>query len=145
MITKIAKEYSWEMSHRLPFHKGPCKNIHGHSYKLQVILYGEQNENSMVLDYYDIDKFILPILEKLDHSFVCDKDDDLMIDFLKNNGFKYNILPYLTSSENFVTYFLDLAIPHFSQFTNIYKISMKVYETIDAYAERTVEIVNSSK
>jgi 6-pyruvoyltetrahydropterin/6-carboxytetrahydropterin synthase len=138
MITKIAKEYKWEMSHRLPFHQGPCKNLHGHSYKLFVMLEGEQDKNSMVIDYYDIDSFINPILNKLDHSFICDENDSLMIDFLKNNGFKYHVIPYYTTSENLVTYLLESAVPHFSSFENITQLSIRVYETVDAYAERTV-------
>jgi len=38
---KIAKEFKWEMGHRLPEHFGQCKNIHGHSYKMLVEFEGE--------------------------------------------------------------------------------------------------------
>ena len=38
---KIAKEFRWEMGHRLPEHFGLCKNIHGHSYKMVVEFEGE--------------------------------------------------------------------------------------------------------
>jgi 6-pyruvoyltetrahydropterin/6-carboxytetrahydropterin synthase len=138
MKTTIGKEYKWEMSHRLPFHLGPCKNLHGHSYKMFVILTGEQDKNSMVLDYYDIDSFVKPLLDKLDHSFVCDKDDKLMINFLQENGFKHHIIPNYTTSENLVTYMLDVAIPHFKKFDNILSLTIKLYETEDAFAERTV-------
>ena len=128
------------MSHRLPFHTGPCKNIHGHSYKMFVILEGEPDSNSMVIDYYDIDRFIKPLLDGFDHSFVCDENDDLMISFLKDNGFKYHVIPYLTTSENLVTYMLELAEPHFSSFSNLSSLTIKLYETEDAYAERTIMI-----
>ncbi|MBX3042672.1 MAG: 6-carboxytetrahydropterin synthase [Candidatus Kapabacteria bacterium] len=142
MLTKIGKEYKWEMSHRLPFHDGPCKNIHGHSYKMFVILEGEQDNNSMVLDYYDIDRFVKPLLDKLDHSFICDDKDDLMINFLRDNGFKYHVISYLTTSENLVTYMLDIAKPHFSQFDNLVSLTIRLYETEDAYAERTIQLKN---
>lgn len=140
MKTKIGKEYKWEMSHRLPFHEGPCKNIHGHSYKMFVILEGELNENSMVLDYYDIDRFVNPLIDKFDHSFICDENDSMMIDFLAANGFKYHIVPYVTTSENLVTYLIELAIPHFSKFDNLESLTIKLYETEDAYAERNVSL-----
>ena len=29
MRTTISKQFRWEMGHRLPFHEGLCKNIHG--------------------------------------------------------------------------------------------------------------------
>jgi 6-pyruvoyltetrahydropterin/6-carboxytetrahydropterin synthase len=137
MRTKIGKEYKWEMSHRLPFHNGPCKNIHGHSYKMYLELEGELDSNSMVLDYYDIDRFVQPLLDKLDHSFVCDVNDDLMIDFLRENGFKYHIVDFYTTSENLVTYILELANPHFKAFSNLDKLTIRLYETEDAYAERS--------
>ncbi|MDX9791277.1 MAG: 6-carboxytetrahydropterin synthase [Candidatus Kapaibacterium sp.] len=143
MTTKIGKEYKWEMSHRLPFHEGPCKNIHGHSYKMFLILEGELTENSMVLDYYDIDKFVKPLLEKFDHSFVCDKDDYKMIEFLRDNGFKYHVIDYYTTSENLVTYMLESALPHFKQYRNLTKLTIRLYETEDAYAERSISLTET--
>lgn len=140
MITKIAKEYTWEMSHRLPFHDGPCKNIHGHSYKMIIGLEGELDKNSMVLDYYEIDRIIKPMMNQLDHAFLCDKDDNMMIEFLASNGFKYSIIPYVTTSENIVTYFLDKVKEEFQKFNNLLTLSISVYETIDAYAERKVDL-----
>jgi len=140
MTTKIAKEYHWEMSHRLPFHDGPCKNLHGHSYKLILSLEGVLDKNSMVLDYYEIDRIIRPMMNQLDHAFLCDKDDKMMIDFLENNGFKYSIIPYVTTSENLVTYFLDTIKKDFQKFDNLLTLSITVFETIDAFAERTINL-----
>ena len=51
---RISKEFRWEMGHRLQLHKGLCKNLHGHSYKMEVELTGDVLENGMVLDYYDL-------------------------------------------------------------------------------------------
>lgn len=140
MTTKIAKEYCWEMSHRLPFHDGPCKNLHGHSYKMILALEGELDKNSMVLDYYEIDRIIKPLINQLDHAFLCDKDDKLMIEFLATNGFKYSIIPYVTTSENIVTFFLDSIKEKFQKFDNLHKLTIAVYETIDAYAERSISL-----
>jgi 6-pyruvoyltetrahydropterin/6-carboxytetrahydropterin synthase len=140
MTTIIGKEYKWEMSHRLPFHDGPCKNIHGHTYKLIVELEGELNEYSMVIDYYDVDRIFKPILHRLDHAFLCDSNDLETIEFLKNNGYKYEITNYLTTSENLVSYFLDIASNEFSKFENLYSITIRVYETADAYAQRTIKL-----
>ena len=38
---KIAKEFSFDMAHMLDGHDGKCKNLHGHTYKLQVEVAGE--------------------------------------------------------------------------------------------------------
>jgi 6-pyruvoyltetrahydropterin/6-carboxytetrahydropterin synthase len=140
MITKIAKEFKWEMSHRLTFHDGLCKNIHGHSYKVRVELTGELDENSMVLDYYDLHQIISPITEKLDHSFLCDKDDDLMLNFLKENNFRYVVMEKHTTAENMLEYFFDNTTDKFKKYDNIHKLKIRIYETEDVYAERQIEL-----
>jgi len=85
MKARIAKDFYWEMTHRLPFHKGPCRNIHGHSYRLRVEIEGELDEDGMVLDYYHLKQLLAPVIDSLDHSFAVDENDDLMLDFLKQN------------------------------------------------------------
>ncbi|HRP02316.1 MAG TPA: 6-carboxytetrahydropterin synthase [Candidatus Kapabacteria bacterium] len=140
MRTMVAKEYRWEMSHRLPFHKGPCKNIHGHSYKMIVSVEGNLNSNSMVIDYYDLDNIMKPLIDSLDHSFLCDKDDKLMMEFLASNGFKYFTMPYVTTSENIVTFIIDTIKEEFQKYDNLISLSVAVYETIDAFAKRTINL-----
>lgn len=137
---KIAKEFSWEMSHRLPFHKGPCKNIHGHSYKLRLGLEGETTSEGMILDFYNLELILKPLLESLDHAFVCDKDDDLMINFLKENCFKYYILDDFSTCENLSEFFAKELSSKFESHANVKKLIVRVYETIDSYAETEVEL-----
>ena len=51
---KIAKEFSFDMAHMLDGHDGKCKNLHGHTYKLQVEVSGklvaEGAKRGMVVD-----------------------------------------------------------------------------------------------
>ena len=37
-IVRVTKEFSFEMAHVLGSYDGPCKNVHGHSYRLFVIV-----------------------------------------------------------------------------------------------------------
>ncbi len=136
----IGREYNWEMSHRLAFHKGLCKNIHGHSYKMRIELEGENDKDSMILDYYEIDKIISPILAKFDHSFVCSNDDELMINFLSENNFKYFVIEGYSTAENLVAYITNLVRPRFEKYSNIESILIRVYETFDAFAELKTKI-----
>lgn len=134
---KIGKEYKWEMSHRLPFHKGKCSNLHGHSYRLILELEGDLDENGMVLDFYEIDKIVFPIIEELDHCFAIDKDDALLIDFVKKNNFKYKIMETTTTNENLTNYLSLKFREKFNKFNNIHLFTVRLYETADAYAELT--------
>lgn len=131
---KIAKEFRWEMGHRLPFHNGKCRNLHGHSYKLLVEFEGDLDSTGMVMDYYDVKEIISPIVDNLDHSFLVYKEDKKLIDALENLESKKIIVDYHTTAENICTYFLD-KIKNADLPNNIYKIKVKVFETENTYAE----------
>lgn len=134
-MVRIGKEFIWEMSHRLPFHEGPCKNIHGHSYKMLLELEGEVNLNRMLIDFYDIEKIVRPLIDKFDHAFIVDKEDKLMLNFLVQNGFKYYKISGLSTAEDLALYFLDELKKDFSKFSNLVKLKVRIYETQDAWAE----------
>lgn len=140
MRTKIAKEFHWEMSHRLPFHEGDCKNVHGHSYKLLVEIQGEMNGNWMLLDYYDIKKLVVPLIQKLDHSFICNETDTLLLDFVRKNNFKHFVIKNYTTAENLAQFFLDSLAPDFRNHPNIEILKVRLYETNDAFAEAEMRL-----
>jgi len=141
-MIKIARIYHWEMSHRLPFHQGACKNIHGHSYSMWIEIFGKPDENGVILDFYELDKIVLPVVGQLDHSFICDGNDTVMSAFLQQNEFKHTIIPYPTTCENLSGYIADIFYPELQKFKNIIKFNIRLYETGDAFAE--VEKVLSS-
>lgn len=79
---KVKKEFSFEASHQLRFHDGKCAALHGHSYKLTVVLQyrnlqsiwndatGENNnpQHNMIMDFGRISEVVKPFVEKyLDH------------------------------------------------------------------------------
>jgi len=141
MKTKIAKDFYWEMSHRLPFHKGPCRNIHGHSYKIRVELTGKPDSDGIVLDYYDLKILMLPVIEQLDHAFVVDTNDSVMINFLKENDMKYHIIEKTTTAENLAEYiFSEVRNQITKKYNNISELTIRLFETDDVYAEVQGEI-----
>jgi len=136
---KIAKEFRWEMGHRLPEHFGLCKNIHGHSYKMIVEFEGELDKNQMVIDYYDVEKIINPVIEKLDHSFMVNKNDKDVLEFLEKMNSKKVVVEFLATAENICLYLLD-EIKKCSLPSNISSIKVRVYETQFDYAEETARL-----
>lgn len=131
---KIAKEFKWEMGHRLTFHKGKCKNLHGHSYRCMIELSGYPNPQGMLLDYYDLKNIMDPIIEKLDHSFmVYDKDYEL-IDVLDKLGSNKVVVNFESTAENICIYLLE-EIKKSSLPNNIKGIKVRVLETENTYAE----------
>ena len=136
---KIAKEFRWEMGHRLPEHFGLCKNIHGHSYKMIVEFEGELDKNQMIIDYYDVEKIIKPIIEKLDHSFMVNKKDKIVLEFLEKMNSKKVIVSFNSTAENICSYLLS-EIKKCSLPSNISSVKVRVYETQFDYAEESLRL-----
>jgi 6-pyruvoyltetrahydropterin/6-carboxytetrahydropterin synthase len=136
---KIAKEFRWEMGHRLPEHFGLCKNIHGHSYKMIVEFEGELDENQMVIDYYDVAKIINPVIEELDHAFMVNIDDKVVLEFLEKMNSKKVVVGFNSTAENICNYLLS-EIKKSNLPSNISSIKVRVYETQFDYAEETMRL-----
>lgn len=134
-ITRIAKEFRWEMGHRLPFHEGLCRNIHGHSYSMRVEIEGETEKNGMVMDYYDVKSIVQPIVDQLDHAFLCDENDEIMKEFFLSHPMKTVMVPFFTTAENIALYMLEKVCTAFINQQNIRKVMIRVYETEETYAE----------
>ena len=136
---KIAKEYRWEMGHRLPFHKGLCRNIHGHSYKMIVEITGSLNKHGMVIDFFDLNKIIKPIIDKYDHAFLCWDKDKKLKEFLVNNKMKRVFVDYHSTVENICKDFIEIITRKLQRIKNvsIEEITIKIFETPNAYAEKS--------
>lgn len=139
-MIKLGKDYIWEMSHRLPFHNGWCKNIHGHSYKMRLELVGELDENGMLIDFYDIDKVVKPVINLYDHSMLVDEKDETTLKFLKENDFRYVTINFTSTSENIAIKFVQQFAEEFRKHQNIKELSVRVYETSDAFAEYSLKL-----
>ncbi|GAB5464697.1 MAG: 6-carboxytetrahydropterin synthase QueD [Candidatus Kapaibacteriales bacterium] len=137
---RLGKDFHWEMSHRLPFHNGGCQNVHGHSYKMRVDIIGHTDTNGMVLDFYEIERIVRPYLDQMDHAFTVDQKDKVIIDFLDQHGFKKYVVSENTTAENLAVYFLKEFSPLFAEFENISGLSVRVYETTDAFAEVSADL-----
>jgi len=73
-IVSITKVFTFDSAHSLPNYPGHCKNIHGHTYKLEVTVRGEINPvTGMVIDFYDLKSIVREYaVSKLDHCYIND-------------------------------------------------------------------------
>jgi 6-pyruvoyltetrahydropterin/6-carboxytetrahydropterin synthase len=60
-----------DCAHFLPGH-GKCGRMHGHTYKIEVSIEGEVQENGMVIDFYDLKQGVKEILQEFDHRLLND-------------------------------------------------------------------------
>ncbi|HWN72058.1 MAG TPA: 6-carboxytetrahydropterin synthase, partial [Haliangium sp.] len=72
MIATISKTFTFDAAHRLdrlpPEHK--CHRMHGHTYRVELILSGHVADNGFLLDYADIAEMWAPLHELLDHRIL---------------------------------------------------------------------------
>lgn len=140
-VIRVTKEFPFEMAHVLWNYDGPCKNVHGHSYRLFVTLKGipakdtMNPKNGMVLDFSDLKGIIKrEIIDIFDHSVVLSSD----IDVNKSNQFKELfgntvLVKYQPTCENLVADFAGRIAPYIPG--NIKLHSLRLYETATSYAE----------
>jgi 6-pyruvoyltetrahydropterin/6-carboxytetrahydropterin synthase len=140
-IIRVTKEFSFEMAHALWNYDGPCRNVHGHSYRLFVTLYGKPLEepdnpkNGMVIDFSDLKKIVKKeIVDVFDHSVVVsrhfDKEKKDMFSALFGNTV---LVDYQPTCENLVSDFagrIARLLPG-----GIMLHSLKLFETATSYAE----------
>ncbi|MDH7515242.1 MAG: 6-carboxytetrahydropterin synthase [Bacteroidota bacterium] len=133
-VVRVAKLFRWEMGHRLPSHPGLCSNIHGHSYKLWVEVEGFRDDNGMVIDYADLTSAVLPIIEPLDHAFLCEENDVPVRSFLESRGFKHFLFPCSATAENIVLFLLDRVWDALAGDPRLRSITLRLQETEDTFA-----------
>jgi len=73
MNIELIKTFQFEAAHLLPLlprtHK--CRRLHGHSFKVDIVVAGECDpRQGWLMDYADISAAFKPIWEKLDHRYL---------------------------------------------------------------------------
>jgi 6-pyruvoyltetrahydropterin/6-carboxytetrahydropterin synthase len=73
MKMELRKSFQFEAAHLLPHlpetHK--CRRLHGHSFKVEIVLAGECDAKlGWLMDYAEIKAVFGPIWEKLDHHYL---------------------------------------------------------------------------
>jgi 6-pyruvoyltetrahydropterin/6-carboxytetrahydropterin synthase len=138
MLT-LTKIFHFEMAHAIYGYKGPCSNVHGHSYELHVSVAAEEKFGEyipapgFIIDFKDIKKLVTAsVVEKFDHKLV------LSTAFLGDH-------PSLSSQENLLTWQAEPTAENMLLFvrktlndklppgTQLERL--KLYETKDSYAE----------
>lgn len=140
-IIKITKQFSFEMAHALRNYDGLCRNIHGHSYKMDITLAGQplHDENSpkngMVMDFGDLKRLVNEeVISLLDHALVLNaKTDAQLIEVLKQNYEKIVTVDFQPTTENLLNFIagkIQLRLPE-----TVTLACVRLRETDTSYAE----------
>jgi len=79
-IVEIGKEFWFEAAHNLPNYKGPCNNIHGHSFNLKIYIKNRiESKTKMVMDYKILKEIVQKyILDSIDHKNLNLFEDEIL-------------------------------------------------------------------
>jgi 6-pyruvoyltetrahydropterin/6-carboxytetrahydropterin synthase len=70
---EVSVEETFAAGHALRNYRGKCENVHGHNYRVQVTVEGEElNSIGLLVDFADIKKVVRAIVGRLDHQFLND-------------------------------------------------------------------------
>jgi 6-pyruvoyltetrahydropterin/6-carboxytetrahydropterin synthase len=140
-LIRITKEFSFEMAHALWNYDGPCRNVHGHSYKLFVTLSGipsddpQDPKNGMVIDFTDLKEIVKnEIINIFDHALaVSGNYDREKLEVFKTLFGNMVVTGYQPTCENLVADFASRIKKQLPGKVTLH--SLKLYETATSYAE----------
>lgn len=138
---RVTKQFGFEMSHALLNYDGLCRNIHGHSYKLQITVAGEpisepaNPKDGMVIDFSVLKKLIQQqIVGSLDHSLMINQNAPTdKLDELGEMYERHHVVPFQPTTENLVIYIAEKVKTILPEHLELF--SVRLYETSSSFAE----------
>ena len=68
---EIAVDETFAAAHNLREYHGKCEDLHGHNYKLRVVLEGKELDSTGLLyDFVHLKKVIHGVIQTLDHKYL---------------------------------------------------------------------------
>lgn len=75
MKTSVTRIFTFDAAHHLPDHNGKCRNVHGHTYKVEITVVGDivkapgMSHDGMIIDFGEVSNWWKESLEpELDHK-----------------------------------------------------------------------------
>ena len=124
----VSKEFTFDSAHHLHCYVGKCQSLHGHTYKLQVIMSGETDERGIVIDFADIKRIAKQrVLDRLDHQYLNDA-----------------LPPMNTTAENMVVWIYEEMLTGLVEeqwFPKVLVEEIRLWETPTSYAAVTRQMM----
>lgn len=139
---RLTKEFSFEAAHALENYDGPCREIHGHSYRLFVTVKGEpctdttNPKQGMVMDFGVLKRIVSEeIISKLDHALVLPATprNEPLLAVLTQRFSNVVKVDYQPTCENMLVDFAARIAGRLPQGIELY--SLRLHETATSFAE----------
>lgn len=141
MIT-VTKKFRFEMAHMLSKHPSLCRNVHGHSYVLEVTAIANNNDCDMVVDFSDLKQLVNSVIvDNMDHAFAYNVDTTdecelAIVDVLKKYGKKIVAFTGRPTAEVMCKEIYNKLSTNIQYITNNYRLcKIRLYETESGWVE----------
>lgn len=130
-ITKIVR---FEAAHVISSYRGPCGNIHGHSYELHITINGTMShKTTMLMDFSELKKLInKAVIKDFDHALLL-KRNAVNLAASKNVATKLCWLEEEPTAEFLVVYIAGQLRPLLPEQVLLKRV--RLYETDSCYAD----------
>ena len=134
-MTTVTKTVKFDAAHILTNHQGLCKNLHGHTYRVDIsVTQPEGDESDMVIDFKDLKTIATEtICDRFDHAFIYNTEsvgEREIAAVVEKNGMRTVAIPFRSTAENLARLFYDDLKPRIAGLSLV-----KVWETADSCAE----------
>ncbi len=139
---RLTKEFSFEAAHALDGYDGPCREIHGHSYRFFVTVKGMPLSDDhapkcgMVLDFGVLKRIVHEeVISQLDHALVlrATESDGALRQMLSERFGNVVTVDYQPTCENMLVDFAARIAARLPQGVKLH--SLRLHETATSYAE----------
>ncbi len=135
---RVVKEFSFETAHALDGYHGKCVNIHGHTYKLSVAVFGipaidkSDSKCGMVMDFGELKSLVKSkVIGLFDHRLLLRNDSRFRGIEKRDRAVRY--VPYQPTCENMLLEIVGILKPALPQGVGLVKVLLR--ETESSYAE----------
>lgn len=124
-MISVCKRFRFEAAHVLPDYDGPCANLHGHSYIMDVEVSGNMGDYpdlpiGMIIDFKELKRIVKEkIINYMDHQYLNDLNEGLA----------------RPTAEIMVVFIADILRAAFKIEKDLTVERIRLYETADSYAE----------
>ncbi len=144
-MLSLTKIFHFEMAHAIHGYPGACKNIHGHSYQLQVTVTANADYQhfipspGFILDFRELKQLVTKgIIQILDHKLVL---SDAYIAAHPAIATQENLVYWEAepTAENLLIYMKDTLRENLPDHVEL--VRLKLFETGDSFAEWTHDTI----
>jgi 6-pyruvoyltetrahydropterin/6-carboxytetrahydropterin synthase len=129
---KIRKMFKFEAAHALSSaYSEECLNVHGHSYKVEVIISSNiLNKDGMVVDFKMLKEIVNPLIGVFDHGIIV--ADGTICKEAKGRL----VVPFNPTAENMAKHLYENMLPILEHLIKgMSKLTIRVHETESGYAQ----------